>query len=1406
MADTITTKEYTGDGSDLTWAYTFQSYQKEDIKVAVTDSSGTFVIVDNYTIPDYSTASGTVTFDNTTGTTNTNVCESSGAPTNGRTIRIYRNTDITTGSVGEYDPKATYTAGSAVKATDLNNNAKQALYAAFELKDQQLLTSSLRNSSVTTAKIANNAITNAKIADNSIDSEHYVDGSIDHVHLANDVIDGDNIQDDVINSEHIVAGAVDLEHMSANSVDSDQYVDGSIDTIHIADNQVTVGKIADAELKTLAGMQSGTASILASGTALSSTTTELNMLDGKSIVTTIATNATDVQLPTAQAVNERVVTVMQDTGGFVPIANEVSFPNTNPDPNDDAGTIVSIADAGGIVVNGSGVSTTGRTLGGATVTINSIDSSLNNTTITAGQGMLVETTSTLNTYTYHRLVIDAPGVQSAKAAIDDFNNRYRVGNTNPTSSLDDGDLFFNTTSDKMLVYNATGSSWDEVQSVGNFFINTISSYSGTGGNSAAFNGSAYRFVLSNPGSSAEQHIVSVNGVIQKPNSGTSQPAEGFAIDGSSILFSSAPASGSDYFIITIGAAVNIGTPSNNTVTTAIIQNLAVTTDKIANDAVTYAKMQDVSATDRILGRDSAGAGIVEEITPANLRTMINVEDGATADQTNAEIRTAVEAASDSNVFTDADHTKLNAIAASANNYTHPNHTGDVTSSGDGATTIANDAVTGAKIADNAIDSEHYTDGSIDHVHLAADAVDGDNIADDSINSEHYVDGSIDTAHIAADQITGALIADDAVGAEHIEVLDAALQFGDSVKAQFGAGNDLEIWHDSNNNSYITESGSGSLVIKADDFYVQLPNSNNLMRVGEDEKVELFHDGSKKFETNSTGVKLSGNLQLDLGSGNDGYIYNASAGGLVFQADDNGHTFQTYASSAWHTRLTITDGGNVRVPDSGKFTAGTSDDLQIYHDGTNSWISNVTGDIEISNIHNNSDDIWIRTTDDCGIQVNKTENAIICNANGSVDLYYDNSKKLATQSIGITVTGQVACDELNLADSTGSGNNRIKCGTGDDLEIYHDGTNSYLTNSTGMLIADTSQSAIGLRVSNSAHDAQLQILATAANKNSSIFFGDAGDGNVGHIDYDHNDNNLNFRVNSAERMRIDSSGRLLVGTDTAMTTGSNDLRDTIQAVHTAGAQLLLARNDTGTANTNRIGEIAALGNDSNGTYQVGATIRFEADSAHGNDDKPTAILFKTCPNGSATLSERMRIASDGKVGIGTGASPDETFHVQGYVSAFERTDVNSGTHERVCGFKDGGGTERGNIKVSNASVQFNTTSDYRLKENQTSITDGITRLKTLKPYQFNFKQNPDVKVDGFFAHEVTAVPEAVSGTKDQVVVQADVDKGEYPESKLGDPIHQGIDQSKLVPLLTAALQEAITKIETLETKVAALEAK
>ena len=81
--------------------------------------------------------------------------------------------------------------------------------------------------------------------------------------------------------------------------------------------------------------------------------------------------------------------------------------------------------------------------------------------------------------------------------------------------------------------------------------------------------------------------------------------------------------------------------------------------------------------------------------------------------------------------------------------------------------IAADAVTGAKIADDSINSEHYVNGSIDLAHLAADSVDGSKIVDNAINSEHYTDGSIDRVHLAADIVNGSKIADDSINSEHI---------------------------------------------------------------------------------------------------------------------------------------------------------------------------------------------------------------------------------------------------------------------------------------------------------------------------------------------------------------------------------------------------------------------------------------------------------------------------------------------------------------------------------------------------------------------------------------------------------------------------------------------------------------
>ena len=131
------------------------------------------------------------------------------------------------------------------------------------------------------------------------------------------------------------------------------------------------------------------------------------------------------------------------------------------------------------------------------------------------------------------------------------------------------------------------------------------------------------------------------------------------------------------------------------------------------------------------------------------------------------------------------------------------------------------------------------------------------------------------------------------------------------------------------------------------------------------------------------------------------------------------------------------------------------------------------------------------------------------------------------------------------------------------------------------------------------------------------------------------------------------------------------------------------------------------------------------------------------------------------------------------------------------------TSVGNIFFNSGGTQFNTSSDYRRKENIVSLTNGISKLKQLKTYDFNFKDNPSETVQGFLAHEAQEViPHAVTGTKDQIATAKEVEAG--VAQNIGDPIYQTIDHSKLVPLLTAALQEEIAKREALEARVSALE--
>jgi hypothetical protein len=346
-------------------------------------------------------------------------------------------------------------------------------------------------------------------------------------------------------------------------------------------------------------MQGATASILAGGTALTSTLTELNQIDGKTIGETTLTTNSDTALPTSKAVADHVAGSVTALGGFVAVATEVAFPATASQPV--SSVVVSISDAGGVVVNGSGVSTTGRTTDGtpATVTINSFPSSLYGETLAAGVGLQVLSTGSSNTYTYHKVLAAETDVKQLSDDINDFNSRYRTDDTGnqPSSNNDAGDLFFNQDSDKMYVRNGANNGWQEVTSVGDFKFLFLCPTGGSG--APTIDGSVDTYDLretSNSGTGASvtnaaQLIVSVNGVIQQPNAGTSTSGlDGFVMtDANTIKFAANLPNGADVFIIQVGSAVTLNAPANNTVSTDVLQNLAVTTGKIADNAVTLDK-------------------------------------------------------------------------------------------------------------------------------------------------------------------------------------------------------------------------------------------------------------------------------------------------------------------------------------------------------------------------------------------------------------------------------------------------------------------------------------------------------------------------------------------------------------------------------------------------------------------------------------------------------------------------------------------------------------------------------------------------------------------------------------------------------------------------------------------------
>lgn len=431
--------------------------------------------------------------------------------------------------------------------------------------------------------------------------------------------------------------------------------------------------------------------------------------------------------------------------------------------------------------------------------------------------------------------------------------------------------------------------------------------------------------------------------------------------------------------------------------------------------------------------------------------------------------------------------------------------------------------------------------------------------------------------------------------------------------------------------------------------------------------------------------------------------------------------------------------------------------------------------------------------------------------------------------------------LTLPTSAGSANQFLKnSGIAGELEY-----SSMVETSTGIGIGGVTSPFDKLQV-RTATDCNFVLSSAGGTEASFEIFNNAGSSNTP-LNYRASEHK--FKIQANEKMRLDTSGRLLVGT-----TSSYGIADKVQIVSDTGVNLHRGSSNTGAArldlsksrNTSygsntivqsgdTLGSIVFRGDDGTDYTTPGGEIKVEVDGTPGNNDMPGRLVFSTTHDGAASTSNSMIINRNGELRIGYGSSdPVSTDQAHSYgdpnLDSVTTNLARLVMQERSgnwISFKDGSGTHYGTISRNPPGVSYGSNSDYRLKENVENFTNGITLVKQLRPVTFNWNESSGFDTTltqrGFLAHEVQDVePNAVVGDKDEMdrygdcydaegvktqvnVFEHQAKEGETWTFQSEDIRHQQLDPAKLVPILTAALQEAIAKIETLETKVAALEA-
>ncbi len=646
-------------------------------------------------------------------------------------------------------------------------------------------------------------------------------------------------------------------------------------------------------------------------------------------------------------------------------------------------------------------------------------------------------------------------------------------------------------------------------------------------------------------------------------------------------------------------------------------------------------------------------------------------------------------------------------------------------------------------------------------------LDEDDMSSDSatgIASQQSIKAYVDAQQDTVDTFAEVLALSNTTGGTDISVsTDDDITFADSSKAIFGAGSDLQIYHDASD-SYIDEVGTGNLLINANNLRLRDTSGNPYFLGNSGAEARVYYAGATKLQTTSTGIDISGTATVDgltvEGSSAGGTYITSSSGSAagdvkiehIINSGRNLNTINSESGSGSAIALALATGETERLniasngdisfyedtgttakltwdasaeslnfADSSKAIFGAGSDLQIYHDGSNSRIQDAgSGNLKL-------------VTDGAAIQLQSaTENMVVATPDADVQLYYNGLQKFATTATGIDVTGTATMDGLTVDGDAEVQGLRIDAVADVELEFgYGNTTHSKIIGD----IVTASPTAGQLKFQTSTAGTLYERLRIATNGDIS-FYEDTG--TTAKLFWDASAESLGIGVSPIAPLHVKGTtdgnllvraGSLAVGSLTGTALSSvNDAVSATTPLTFEGSEFNFVESNSVKVKVDSSGNVGIGTGSPTGNYTKALHIHGSGSGASLHLTDPTSgatasdglEVFQYATDGyiwereagtlrfGTSAQERMRIDSLGKVGIGT-SSPSATLELNSDTANAAKLKVGrSNIHDNCLEFGTDGGNSVinaiGNASV-NATLVFNRSTTSATSESMRIDGDG-----------------------------------------------------------------------------------------------------